>query len=190
MGRIAPTLCAVCIGAGAAQLAPSAAATEREWRVGADVGYAAAGLPEGTVGGFFGGVHGTYGITDAFNLRLNADTSWYAQPPPATYAVLWSTTAGLEYVIDILSWVPTLGVFAGPAGILRKGGQAPGIVVEDRHETYFALELPLGLGYQVIDELTVGVEGRLRWLLFGTAEAPITSLISTVRAEYVWGGGP
>jgi hypothetical protein len=166
-------------------LAPrSAQATERQWRLGVDGTYGMAGLPETTTAGLGGGAHLTYGLTDAFNLRANADVTALPLPAPATLAWMWNTTVGAEYVFDILRWVPTIGLLAGPVGLYRQGD---GQVLLDRHDVYLGLEIPLGLGYQVIPEFTVGAEGRYRMLLVGTDVGPINYLSGHVRAEYVWG---
>ena len=186
MRRAAPSICALGIAAAGLLLTRSADATEQQWRLGGDGGFTIVGLPEGTLGGLLGGAHLTYGVSDAFNLRLNADTSWYALPAPATYAMLWNTSVGAEYVIDIMDWVPTLGMLVGPMGILRKGGQTEQALVEDRHDMYLGLEFSLGIGYQLTRAFTFGVEGRYRLLVVGSDVGPITSLCALARAEYVW----
>ncbi|MBW2527873.1 MAG: hypothetical protein JRI23_27070 [Deltaproteobacteria bacterium] len=184
MRRLLPLPCATAVVV-AAWLAPSSAhATEEQWRLGVDGTYAVAGLPEATAAGLGGGIHGTYGLTDAFNLRVNADVTAFPLPEPSRLAWMWNTTAGLEYVIDILDWVPILGLLAGPVGLYRQGD---GQVVPDSHHTYFALEIPLGLGYQITPEFTLGLEGRYRMLLIGSDVGPINCLGTHLRAEYVWG---
>jgi len=156
-----------------------AAATERQWRLGADFGYAMAGLPQGTLSGFGGGPHLSYGLSDAFNLRVTTDLTAFDLPDPAAYTLIWSAAAGIEYVIDVLEWVPYVGLAAGPADVM---------VQDEPDEVRLGLTLPFGLGYQLLRELTVGFDGRYRLLLFGPADSgTIAQLALFGRAEYVWG---
>jgi hypothetical protein len=136
------------------------------------------GLSEGSLDGFLGGAHLTYGLSDAFNLRVNADVAAFDRLPPASYALLWSGTVGLEYVLDIMNLVPTVGVSTGAMGVFKEA---------ERHDLYLGLEIPAGLGYQLLPELTVGAEFRYRLLLFGTDVGPLSLLTVLGRAEYVWG---
>lgn len=160
-----------------------AEATEQQWRLGADGVYGMAGLPEATVAGLGAGLRGTYGLSDAINLRAGSDVTAFPLPQPARLGWMWSTTVGAEYVIDILDWVPTLAVLAGPMGIYRQGD---GQLLLDRHDVYLGLEIPLGLGYQVTSSWALGVEGRYRTLLVGSDVGPINYLDGRIRAEYAW----
>ena len=177
MRLLGPTLCALSllgatfIGLGAAQ------ATEQQWRLGADLGYGRAVLSDGTLSGLGGGLHATYGLTDEFNLRVAGDVSWFDRPAPATYALLWSSTVGVEYVLDVLDWIPYAGISVGAMGEFKQG---------ERHDVFAGFEIPAGLGYQVLPELTVGAEFRYRMMVLGT-DAGVSMMAVLGRVEYVWG---
>jgi hypothetical protein len=158
--------------------APSAGAWERQWRLGGEAGWGLVGLSEGSLNGFLGGAHLSYGLSDAFNLRINADVAAFDRPPPASYALLWSGTAGIEYVLDIMDWVPYVGACAGPMGVFKAA---------ERHDVYLGVEIPAGLGYQLLPELTVGAEFRYRLLLLGTDVGPVPLMTVLGRAEVVFG---
>lgn len=165
------------MGAAATAASPPAAATEEQWRLGGNAGYWMVGLTEATVGGLGGGAHLTYGISDAFNLRLNGDLTWLSRPPPLSYALIWNGSFGAEYVVDILEWVPTLGVMAGPVGIYRDA---------ERHDVYLGLEIPGALSYHVTEGLALGVEARYRLLIVGTDVGPLSQLALLLRGEYAF----
>jgi hypothetical protein len=155
-----------------------ASATEQQWRTGAEIGYAIVALAEGTLGGFAVGAHATYGLSDAFNLRLGADLCTFDRLPPASYALVWGGSVGLEYVIDVLDWVPYVGLSLDAMGVYKEA---------ERHDLFAGFELPIGLGYQLLPEWTVGGEFRYRSLLFGTDLGPIPMLAFLARSEYVFG---
>jgi len=163
-------------------------AYERQWRLGIDFGYSVAGFPEGAVGGYGGGLHLAYGITDAFNLRLHGDVTVFDLPDPATSALLYQGALGLEYVIDVMRWVPYLGVLAGPVYVARQDTEtAEGEVTERPDHWLLGIEVPLGLGYQLSPNFLVGFEGRLRLLPFGPDDRPTQQLLGLGRLEVVWG---
>jgi len=178
MRRAARLLCSLALVGVATTLSPLAQAWERQWRLGGEAGYGMVGLSEGSLNGFLGGAHLTYGLSDAFNLRVGADVSAFDRPPPASYALLWSGTVGIEYVVDIMDLVPYVGVSTGAMGVFKEA---------ERHDLYLGIEIPAGLGYQVLPELTVGAEFRYRLLLFGSDVGPVPLLTVLGRAEFVWG---
>jgi opacity protein-like surface antigen len=170
--------CSLALLAAGVAVTPAASGWERQWRLGGEAGYAMVALPEGSLQGLGGGAHLTYGLSDALNLRFGADVAGFDRLPPASYALLWSGTAGIEYVVDITSWVPYAGVSVGGMGVFKQA---------ERHDIYVGMEIPAGLGYQLMPELTVGAEFRYRLLLFGTDVGPLPLLSVLGRVEYVWG---
>jgi len=181
--RAAAWLAAICL----LGLARRAAGHERQWRAGADFGYLAAGFVESTVNGFGGGAHLSYGLTDAFNLRLHADVSAFDLPDPESSAVVWSAGVGPIYVIDVLSWVPYVGTVVGPAYVgVQDTTDSAGAVLIGADSWHVAVELPLGLGYQLSPHITIGFEGRYRLLLPEGDLGPASSLVGLGRLEYVW----
>jgi opacity protein-like surface antigen len=164
-------------------------AFEKQWHVGLEGGYALASfpkavlkdveLPAATVSGFDVGLHGTYGLTDAFNLRLHADVSAFDLPEPRSSALLVTSGLGAEYVFDVLRWVPYVGVTAGPS-VMH--------VQNDRTVVHLGVEVPLGLGYQITRNWVVGAEVRYRLLLLGDEErSPMNGFLGLARAEFAWG---
>ncbi len=154
-------------------------AFERQWKAGVEGGYALAGFTPSAASGFATGLHLTYGLTDAFNLRAHADVCAFDLPEPATSAVIWHTGLGAEYVIDILTWVPYVGATVGPSPMFLQDGAT---------RVHLGLEGLGGLGYQLSRSFTLGLEARYRALLFGTeGESPTHNLLVLGRLEYAWG---
>ncbi len=154
-------------------------AYERQWRIGLDGGYTLAAFPEANTSGFDAGLHGTYGISDAWNLRAHADVSAFDLPLPQTSAVFVSGGLGAEYVIDILRWVPYVGVTVGPNVMRIQNG--PTVV-------HLGVEIPAGLGYQLTRNWSVGAEFRYRLLLLGDSQlSPTHGFVGLARAEFAWG---
>lgn len=178
VGRVGPSLFALGLLAAVATTSSRASATERQWRVGAELGYAMVALAEGSLSGFGGGVHATYGLTDAFNLRAGGDVARFERAEPASYALAWSGTAGVEYVLDVFDWVPYVGATVGAMGIYKAA---------ERSDLYLGAEIPVGLGYQLLPELLLGAEFRYRLLLMGTDVGPISMLALLGHAELVFG---
>jgi hypothetical protein len=179
MARRVVRAVALAIAAAVVSITSPGRAYERQWHVGVGFGYALGGFPGGAVSGFGGGTHLTYGVSDAFNLRLHGDVAAFDLPEPATSAILLSGALGAEYVFDVLEWVPYVGLSAAPVTMLVQGGAT---------RVHLGVELPFGLGYQLDRSWTVGVEGRYRLMLFGDpATSPTHNLLALARLEYAWG---
>ncbi|MCC6522464.1 MAG: hypothetical protein IT373_07370 [Polyangiaceae bacterium] len=180
--------------------ARQAHAYERQWHVGGSFGYVFAPFPvAGATHGFGGGAHVAYGVSDAFNLRVNLDVLGFSVaepqaenapvPPegiPHHAATVWSGTVGAEYVLDILEWVPYFGLALGFADVVQPPtGAASG---ERLHDPNLAFEIPFGIAYLPIPELSVGLEGRYRVLALGSSpRTPVQMILAGARLEYVWG---
>lgn len=188
--RFARSGLAACASLAATTLgATDAGAVERQWHVGLDGGYALAAFPATKLGGvdlaaakvsgFDVGLHGTYGLTDAFNLRAHADLSAFDLPEPRSSVISINSGLGAEYVFDVLRWVPYVGVTAGPNVLLVQG---------DRSVVQLAIEVPGGLGYQLNRSWTIGAEVRYRLLLLGEPDrTPTHGFVGLARAEFAWG---
>lgn len=94
-----------------------------------------------------------------------------------------SASIGAGYVIDILQWVPYVGLMVGgyQLGVFFDACDAPGASCGG---TRLGLSVPIGLDYQVSRNFAVGVQGRYH-LLLGDEVAHI--LTAFARAEYIWG---
>ncbi len=155
-----------------------AAAFERQWHLGAAVGYALAGFPDAASHGFGGGAYATYGITDAFNLRVHFDASIVDIPDPGTSALIYNPVIGAEYVFDTLQWVFYSGVLSGPAFVdIQKGDLLP----------QWAIEIPLGLNYALSRSFGIGFEAQYRLFLLGADGSPVNNLWAGGRFEYTFG---
>ncbi|MRG93602.1 hypothetical protein GF068_17030 [Polyangium spumosum] len=170
-------------------LAPEAEAYERQWHVGGGLGYSLL-LPGGSIPttatslhGVGAAVHGTYGLSDAFNLMVQVDGSI---APGQTPVLLAGGGVGIGYVIDVLRWVPWAGVMAGgyavsaldPCGAAGETGCTSGRL---------GLSGLVGVDYQVTRSFTLGASGRYGVLLLGPKGGYDQMIGAFLRAEYVWG---
>ena len=162
----------VLIGFGVAE----ATAQEELLHIGAQVGYVSATLPAVLIGGYGGGGVVSYGISDAWNLRLHGDVSIHGLPE-AESLLLGSVALGGEYLLDVLDWVPYAGLLLGPthASLQQTEGQ-----------WLLGVEVPFGLGYRLLPEATLLAEGRLKWMFLGDETAPTNQMWLSLRFEYVW----
>lgn len=134
----------------------SASAFDGPWHVGAGGGVVAAATDYRTGPALT--LHAAYGLTDVFDARLNLTSSWHQGKAEETSSVqLSSGSLGLAYKLDIIEWVPYLGVRAGyfrfssnPAeGYARNGGLL-GVMAGVDYS--FSREFALGaeLGYDLL----------------------------------------
>lgn len=166
----------------AALLAPGRAeAFERQWHAGASFGYALL-ADSGSYPGFGGRLHGAYGITDAVNAVVEFDMATH---PGGNYLVLGGS-AGATYVIDILQWVPYVGLEAG-AYDLMLAGTCGGKGEPSCHSTKLGVAVPFGVDYTVTRSFALGLAGKYT-LLFPGEEPPFGGYFTLyARAELIWG---
>lgn len=156
-----------------------AVAYERQWHVGLEGGYALAAFPDASTSGFDVGLHGSYGVSDAFNVRAHANVSAFDLPAPQMSALFVSGGVGAEYIVDILRWVPYVGATLGPNVMRLQNG--PTVL-------RLGIEIPAGLGYQLTRNWTIGAEVRYRLLVLGESElSPTHGFVGLARAEFAWG---
>jgi len=167
---------------------PLAEAYERQWHVGGGLGYSLL-LNGGSVPttatslhGLGATLHGTYGLTDAFNLMVQVDGSIAPGPTPVLLA---GGGAGIGYVIDVLRWVPWAGVMVG--GYAVSAFDPCGAAGETCTSGRLGLSIPFGLDYQVSRSFTLGASGRYGVLLLGPKGGVDQMIGAYLRAEYVWG---
>jgi hypothetical protein len=89
-------------------LGAPAHAFERQWHVGGGVGLA---TESGDDIGPALGVHGAYGISDVFDVRIELQASHNDVEGLPVW--LYATRAGLAYKLDVLQWIPYAGPSAG-----------------------------------------------------------------------------
>ncbi|HEY3237474.1 MAG TPA: outer membrane beta-barrel protein [Polyangiaceae bacterium] len=177
-----------CIVAGS----PSANAFERQWHAGGGLGIAALPGSDYTVGPMLG-LHGAYGISDVFDIKLELGGSYHVLPAsqdvPRQSLTLYSAAAGLSYKIDVFEWVPyfalLLGGYAASAVPLSRDKNEP----SPFKQRDLAASSALGLDYYLSRGLVLG--GELRYSAFlGELTGPSydTQLVSLLlRVEAVWG---
>ena len=90
-------------------LGPPVRAFERQWHVGGGVGLATESGRDDV--GLSLGVHGAYGISDVFDVRLELQAS----PSDVARLPSWflAPRAGLAYKLDVLRWIPYAGASGG-----------------------------------------------------------------------------
>lgn len=133
-----------------------------------------------------GALHYAYGLTDQWNLSVEASSVIVAAnqkqdfptAPRNRPASVDHAAVGLGYVIDILRWVPYLnahgGLYRVAGGTLPEALWIPG------------LSLGLGLDYQLNRHFAVGVALREHFMLTKLADyASYTT--GLLRFEYMWG---
>ena len=201
--NLRPALAAAALTA-ATLLAPSRSdAFERQWHAGASLGYTALMGDHATLHGVGGGLHLTYGLSDALNLMVEIDASNHftrlGDPPvdaagKATgaaalqlpHTLLASGAVGVGYVFDVLQWVPYVGGLVGAADIINLGPDCGKTAAAPSCSSVrLSLEVPFGLDYSISRSFAVGIGGRYQMMIGGAAlEHGLTGLL---RAEYVWG---
>jgi hypothetical protein len=155
--------------------AGSARAFERQWHVGAAAGVSNAqtySLSPAV------GLYGAYGLSDVFDARLELTLRGYeltdAQNASAAAAML-----GIAYKIDVIRWVPWVGLFGGYLGALK---EPPADAPFPRHGG--AVGVGLGMDYALTRKLGFGLTLRYDQVL---SDADGRVFDALLRAEYRWG---
>ncbi len=182
MRRSPAALLSAAVLALAALLAPSrAAAFERQWHAGAGIGYAML-ADGGSYPGLGGSLHVSYGVTDAVNALVEFNT---ASHPGGDFMFL-GASAGAAYVIDILQWVPYVGLMAGAYDSVRLApcgshGQP------SCHSGKFGVSIPFGLDYTFSRNFAAGFAGKYTLIIPGAGNGPGSYFTAFARAEFLWG---
>jgi hypothetical protein len=158
--------------------ARDARAVEHQHELAVDVGTGVLAISDATpptpvgrtdVGPSFG-IHYGYGITDMFNLAVEVHYTvlelGFPPPSPAGSAptpgsstvlpaTMWNADIGLQYVVDVMRWVPYLGALAG--GYWMQGGTIGSYLQP-------GAEIAIGLDYLVTPKWAIGFEGAEHFL--------------------------
>lgn len=131
-----------------------------------------------------GALHYAYGLTDQWNLAVEASSAVVAASKPQDSepknrpAGVDHLSVGASYVIDILRWVPYVGVQGGlyrlSGGNLNESLFLPGVSVN------------AGLDYQFSRSVALGVGAR-QHLMLGKLETYPSYTMVLLRLEYMWG---
>lgn len=131
-------------------------------------------------------LHYAYGLNDQFNLMVEVGSSVVAkgekletpETPRTRPATVDQATAGVGYVIDVLEFVPYIGLLGGAyrmdGGTLENGIFLPGFA------------LALGLDYQLSRHWALGAAVRQHMFLTHTSTYP-SYTTALLRVEYMWG---
>jgi hypothetical protein len=167
-----------------AALAPPAEAVERENQVGADIGCAILIVQDKSTPEVGAGIgaHYTRGLTDEFNLMVEGawslvalDETRNAKTPTTHPAWMANADVGVGYVLDVLRWVPYVGLLVGGYGLAGGSMSGPKVLP--------GVEVALGLDYRFGRTLTAGV--ALRQHLLSDTYPSFTQAFG--RVEYSWG---
>lgn len=156
-----------------------ARATEKEWHLGTSLGWSSLGFTHGRdengAGGF---LHARYGFTDAFDFTMNASFFGYRDVQQTRFAP--ATSAGINYVLDISRWLPSVGFTTGVVDVITTrcddGSDPCG------HELYPYVGVPGSLEYRVADRYPVGIRFEYQFLFLGE---PSSALFLTAYAGFV-----
>jgi hypothetical protein len=177
-----PTLLSAVALALVAFLAPSrATAFERQWHAGAGAGYALLG-DGGSYPGVGASLHLTYGLTDAFNALVEVDTASH----PGGDLMFLGGSAGAAYVVDILQWVPYIGIAVGGYDVVLLG-PCGGPGEQACHTGKLGASVPFGLDYMFSRSFAAGLAGKYTLLVPGAEDGPGSYFTAIVRAEFIWG---
>jgi hypothetical protein len=137
--------------------------------------------------GLGGAVHYAYGLTDQLNLSVEASSVVVAADQKRDFpysprnrpSTVDNLSAGVAYVIDILRWVPWIGVHAGVYRLA--GGEAMA-------ESLFlpGASAGVGLDYQLNRQFAIGVAGRQHFMFTKLDTYPSYTTV-LLRLEYMWG---
>lgn len=158
--------------------AQQARAYEEQWHFGGGVGAASFARTDTGLAPVLG-AHVSYDISDTFDARLEllAAQHEFVEGESTRF---YSAGAGLVYKIDVLEWVPYIGILGGLYAFDGRTWPAP---LKQRE---LGISIPLGLDYTF--SRTFGVGAQIRY--HGFLSDPMSSLgdapyfSALLRAEY------
>ncbi|MBX3186489.1 MAG: outer membrane beta-barrel protein [Labilithrix sp.] len=136
--------------------------------------------------GMGGALHYTYGLSDQFNLMAEFNSSIVAldqqqdtaETPKTRPATVDHLSLGLGYVIDVLRWVPYVGVLPGVYRLA--GGTLDGSLFLP------GAALAVGLDYQLSRHWAIGAAAHQHFLFTKMSTYP-SYTTGLLRLEYMWG---
>lgn len=169
----------------------TAHAFENQWHLGAGLGVATLSGSEYRTGPA-ASLHGAYGLSDTFDLRLELLASHHTldlgdEARAAPSAELLSAAAGIAYKLDVLEWIPYVGLLGGYAAFLGDTPSELGLSAPGDQE--LIVSVVLGIDYALSRSFGLGAQlrytGFLSDLPDSLADAQYFALV--LRAEYRWG---
>jgi hypothetical protein len=172
--RFARAACTLAGVLGILLVGTRAEAFVRQWPFGAGGGIAGPG--GGYTLGPAIGVHVAYGLSDVFDARLELLVSQHAAADARLPAdQFYGGKLGVAYKLDVIQWIPYLGVSAGFLGMVEP--RAP------YRRAQATIGLVGGLDYALARNLGLGVVGTVDYVL----GPPATMTAGLLRAEYRFG---
>lgn len=162
-----------------------ARAFERQWHLGGGLGVAAVPGSDYPAGPLVG-AHLAYGVSDMFDARLELGLSRHVlDATPAQTQWLYGADAGFVYKIDVIEWVPYLGLLAGLHGASEepRAKASDGAAPFHRYEADVAMVL--GVDYAFARSFALGVELRYHAVVRHPTETGYS--VAMLHAEYRWG---
>lgn len=150
---------------------------------GVQAGFSGVSGSEGQFGGYGGAIAGTLGLGDTFALIGNASFTSNQVTAVGGRSLVASQAIGLRYALDVIQFVPYVGVLAASYE-LSGGGLA---------STQFKVgaQIALGVDYLASRKWLVGLELRTHALpndIVSSPSNPTPFYVTTfVKVEYVWG---
>lgn len=177
-------------------LPATAGAVEKQHHLGVDAGFALLAVNKRdtpSMGAAFL-AHWAYGLTDQWEIALEGgysivslgeqkdivvtDMSGMRKLPNNRPAHLLQGSAGVNYVFDILRWVPYAGIYATAFGLLGGNLPSPKFVM--------GATLAAGVDYQITRAFTAGIAVRQHFPFSNLDDYPSFTQVMA-RAELVWG---
>ena len=169
-------------------LAKPASAVERQHHLGLAPTLAILSIEDKSTAsvGLGGALHYAYGLTDQWNLMVEASSAIVAKDqqqdtpdtPRTRPAAVDHLAVGAGYVIDILRWVPYISVLGG--GYRLDGGTLPNALILP------GVSVGVGLDYQITRHIAVGVGAREHFMISKLDTYPSYTTV-LLRFEYMWG---
>ena len=157
--------------------APAASAVERQWRMGADIGWAAVASSEKVFPGWGGGAHLAYGLTDSYDLLMSAGLTSHAISASTPNGTIMDVAVGAAYTLDIVQWVPYVGLLVG--GYRQSGGGL-------QQANYdLGLQIALGMDYRFSPSWSTGLQ--VKYASFSKEPLSAHYMTTFVRFEYLLG---
>jgi Outer membrane protein beta-barrel domain len=158
-----------------------ASAFERQWHLGGGIGAAGFASGPAKIGPALG-LHAAYGLSDMFDLRAELTGSRHVRDDGLGNLELYSAAIGIAYKIDILEWVPYVGLFVGS---YVWGG--PGAYANTT--AFIGVSSAVGLDYATSRSFALGIQARYHGGLNDLPNSLTDGSYYTAlfRAEYRWG---
>ncbi|HMR04340.1 MAG TPA: outer membrane beta-barrel protein [Polyangiaceae bacterium] len=171
---------ATVVSLGALSSVPASAA-EGQWHLGGGLGAASFARTDSGFGPALG-VQAAYELSDMFDIHLEFSASQHSFVEGINTR-FYGANAGFIYKVDVIEWVPYLGLYAG---VFRFDGD---VIPAPLQRTELGIGVPLGLDYSFSRSFAVGAQGRYH----GFMSDPMDSIgdapyfLALLRAEYRWG---